>query len=110
MRWDWESVAKRGSRLVGEESMRKVSEEGSEKPRREQAATRKPASTNAGPQRWRRLPRRGIGDFTENGGATGARSRREVRSTVVESFIGKEGEGESLFGIDGDAELRRGKD
>jgi hypothetical protein len=29
MRWDCESVAKRGSRLVGLDSMRKVREEGS---------------------------------------------------------------------------------
>jgi len=29
VRWDWESVAKRGSRLVGLDSMRKVREEGS---------------------------------------------------------------------------------
>ena len=69
---DWASVAKRGSRLVGLDSMRKVREEGSgvvwEQPEREDDAmkqrskevTRTPEGELAGGF----LARRGMGDFT----------------------------------------------
>src|SRR5713226_5518215 len=44
MRWDCESVAKRGSRLVGLDSMRKVREEGSAGAEREQPSSKRVAS------------------------------------------------------------------
>src|SRR5262245_46699406 len=50
-----------------------------------------------------RLVRRGIGDFTEDGGAVGAGGGGNVRRTAVEGFVGEEGEGEGFFGVGGDA-------
>ena len=53
------------------------------------------------------LAGRGIGDFTEDCGAAGARCARNVGRPVVEGFVGEEGKGERFFGVTGDAEFAR---
>jgi len=58
-------------------------------------------------RRW--LAGRGIGDFTEDGGAAGAGGFGEIGGAVVEGFVGEEGEGVGFFGVLGDAELGGGE-
>src|SRR5882762_2507848 len=139
MRWDCESVAKRGSRLVGLDSMRKVREERSdwlrlEQPARETAASaRKRKNTEKElTQRCRdrreekkkeileeskarrgwmeRLARRGIGYFTEDRQAAGAGCGGQVRGALVKCFVGQQSEGKGFLGIFGNAETPRGQD
>src|SRR6266446_1917141 len=58
---------------------------------------------------WR-LARRGIRDFTENGGAARAGGGREVRRALVEGLVREKGEGEGFLGVFGKAEAGRGQD
>lgn len=53
-----------------------------------------------------RLARRGIGDFTKNGGAAGTGGGGKVRGALVESFVGQNRECEGFLGILGNAQLR----
>ena len=54
------------------------------------------------------LARRGIGDFTENGGAARAGRGRQIRWALVKGFVREEGEREGFFGIYRDTEMGRG--
>ena len=58
---------------------------------------------------WTEEPR-GIGSFTENGGAACASGAGEIAGPVMEGFIREQGERERFFRIRRDAELRRRKD
>src|SRR6266446_5582134 len=58
---------------------------------------------------WR-LARRGIRDFTENGGAARAGGGREVRRALVEGLVREKGKGEGFLGVFGNAEAGRGQD
>ena len=57
-----------------------------------------------------RLARRSIGDFTEDCRAAGTSCGRKVRGALVKCFVGKQGEGECLLGIFGNADMGRGQD
>ena len=54
------------------------------------------------------LARRGIGDFTENGGPARARGGGKVRRTLMEGLIRENGEGVGFLAGFGDAEEGRG--
>src|SRR5882762_11962912 len=119
MRWDCESVAKRGSRLLGLASMRKVSEEGSLREDDEQEMRQNEAIKQRRKDVKKRqaraicvggLARRGIRNFTENGGAARAGGRREVRGAPVERLVREQGEGQGFLGVFGNAEAGRGQD
>ena len=56
------------------------------------------------------LAGRGIGDFTEDGGAARASGAGEIAGAAVEGFVGEEREREGLFRVFWNAELRRGQD
>src|SRR6266403_1277565 len=51
-----------------------------------------------------------IGDFTEDGGASGAGGGGEVGWAAVKGFVGEEGEGVGFFGLFGDAEFFGGEE
>src|SRR2546427_10292214 len=53
--------------------------------------------------------RRGIGDFTENGGGARAGGRRKIRRAAMKCFVGEKGKGESLFRVFRDTEARGGQ-
>src|SRR5260370_7290708 len=101
MCWDCASVAKRGSRLAGLDSMRKTSEEESGWTRREQ-----PAKENAAPMNSKEkdltqraqsrhrergedeaLFSRGIEDLTENGRAPRPPTRSRLPRPTIKPFI-----------------------
>lgn len=50
--------------------------------------------------------RRGIGDFTEDGAAAGARGRRKIRRALMERFVREKSERKGFLGVFGDAETR----
>jgi hypothetical protein len=56
------------------------------------------------------LAGRGIADFTENCGATCAGCGGKVRGALMEGFISEQSESECFFGVNGDAEARRGEE
>src|ERR1700676_2657874 len=93
--WDWESVAKRGSRLVALDSIRKVRVEESLLLWREQPTKRKRKDVTQRAQRRRRvrgevcaLFGRGIADFTENGRGVRAGGAGEIARAATPGFIG----------------------
>src|SRR5258708_40171828 len=99
--------------------MMSVREEGSGGAVREQATKEKEAGkqrSNEAKKRPKRelgeglLAGRGIGDFTENCGATCAGCGGKVRGALTEGFISEQSESESFFGVDGDAEARGEED
>ena len=49
-----------------------------------------------------RLAGRGVGDFTEDGGAACACGGGDVGRALVECFVGEDGEGQGFFGVGGD--------
>src|SRR5260370_22626912 len=112
---DWESVAKRGSRFVGLDSIRKVSDEGSLVLWCPQPAVRKRKRKDVTPNAQRRrgirgegsaLPGRGIRDFTENGASVRAGGAGKIARATMKCFISEERKGESFFGVDRNAKAR----
>src|SRR6476620_189368 len=108
-RCDWPSVAKRGSRLTGLASMRKVREEGLNFVGRPQEArangSREAMEKKSAPSWLRKLAGRGIGDFTKDGWPARAGGGGDVGGTLVPSFVGEDGEGQGFFGVGGDVEI-----
>ena len=45
------------------------------------------------------LQRRGVADFAEDGGASGAGGAGQIRGPAAQSFVGEQGEREGLLGI-----------
>ncbi len=56
------------------------------------------------------LTGRGIGDFTENGGGVRAGGAGEITGSVMEGFVGEQGEREGFFGVFRDAQAGRWND
>ncbi len=103
--------------MAGLDSIMSVREEGSGGAVREQATRENEVKMQRSSEAKKRPKRelgegllagRGIGDFTENCGATCAGCGRKVRGAVMEGFISEQSESEGFFGVNGDAELRRG--
>ncbi len=55
------------------------------------------------------LAGRGIGDFTEDGGAASAGRGRKIRRAPMEGFVSEQSEGECLLGVFGDAKAGGGE-
>src|SRR5713101_1594446 len=53
--------------------------------------------------------RRGIGDFTENGGGARAGGRRKIRRAAMKCFVGEKGKGESFFRVFRDSKTGGGE-
>src|SRR6266446_4770697 len=53
------------------------------------------------------LLRRGIGDFTKDGGAACARGGGKIRGSAVEGFVSQDCESKSFLGVFGNAQLWR---
>src|SRR4030095_1092211 len=104
----WPSVAKRGSRLTGLASMRKVREEGSnfvDWPQEVRTRGSKEPMKKNSARGWRRdLAGRRIGNFTKDGWGAGGGGGGGGGGTLVEGFVGEDGEGQGFFGVGGDVE------
>ena len=103
--------------MAGFDSIRKIRDEGPPVLLRSQPAKRKRKDATQKAQRRRgvrrkdwELFRRGIRDFTENGGAVRAGGAGEIAGTAVPSFIGQKCESEGFFGVFRDAECRGRQD
>src|SRR5580693_4846705 len=124
MRCEKASVAKRGSRFVGLDSSRNVSEFGlvlALEEQDEQTEVMKQRSDEvtrqsktrgrlSGERPQSQLTRRCIGNFAQNRGAARAGRGREIGRALVECFVGHQGEGEGFFGGGGDTEVVGGDD
>ena len=55
------------------------------------------------------LTRRGIRNFTKDGGAAGSGGVGKIRRAKLPVFVGEQGKGVGFLGVFGDAKLRRGE-
>src|ERR1700722_8700822 len=124
MCWDAASVAKRGSRLVGLDSRRKVrvlgfalaleaQEEQTEAMKQrsnELTMKNKTRGSLSGARSRGKLAWRSIRDFTEDRWSSGACGRGKVRRSLVECLVGHQGEGEGFLGGGWDTDFVGGDD